>query len=124
MKKKYGIVVISVIISILLLVQGYQTLVIECLKHEIGVLRNQNAAYRSDIENMRKKNVDLAEIISLQSGGDPFVSSKIKEMLTKDLPAPAPVNIMKPQRSLFQRIKDRLMGLVWENPELLLSTGS
>ena len=124
MKKKYGIVVISVITSILLFVQGYQALVIECLKHEIGVLRNQNAAYRSDIEKMQKKYVDLADIISLQSGGDPFVSSKIKETLTKDLPAPAPENIMKPKRSLFHRIKDRLMGLVWEKPELPLSTGS
>ena len=118
MKKKYGIVVISVMISILLLVQGYQALVIECLKHEIGVLRNQNDASRSDIENMRKKYVDLADIISLQSGEDPFVSSKIKEMQTKDLPDPAPVNIMKPKRSLFQRIKDRLMVLVWGKPEL------
>ena len=124
MKKKYGIVVISVITSILLFVQGYQALVIECLKHEIGVLRNQNAAYRSDIEKMQKKYVDLADIVSLQSGGDPFVSSKIKEMLTKDLPDPAPENIMKPKRSFFQRIKDRLMGLVWEKPELVLSTGS
>ena len=118
MKKKYGIVVISVMISILLLVQGYQALVIECLKHEIGVLRNQNDASRSDIENMRKKYVDLADIISLQSGEDPFVSSKIKEMQTKDLPGPAPVNIMKPKRSLFQRIKDRLMVLVWGKLEL------
>ena len=124
MKKKYGLIITSVAISILLLVQGYQAFVIECLKHEIGVLRNQNDASRSDIKNMRKKYVDLADIISLQSGGDPFVASKIKEMLTKDLPAPAPVNIMKPKRSLFQRIKDRLMGLVWEKPELALSTGS
>ena len=118
MKKKYGLIITSVAISILLLVQGYQALVIECLKHEIGVLRNQNDASRSDIENMRKKYVDLADIISLQSGGDPFVSSKIKEMLTKDLPDPAPVNIMNPKRSLFQRIKDRLMVLVWGKPEL------
>ena len=118
MKKKYGLIITSVAISILLLVQGYQALVIECLKHEIGVLRNQNDASRSDIENMRKKYVDLADIISLQSGGDPFVSNKIKEMLTKDLPDPAPVNIMKPKRSLFQRMKDRLMVLVWGRPEL------
>ena len=121
MKKKYGIVVISVITSILLFVQGYQALVIECLKHEIGVLRNQNAASRHDIQDIRAfltserhyviRLVDLANDVNQ-------LPHENKVKLTMDLPDPAPVNIRKAKQSLWQSIKDRLMVLVWGKPEI------
>ena len=121
MNKKYGIVVISVIISSLLLVQGYQALVIECLKHEIGVLRNQNDASRHDIQDIRAfltserdyviRLIDLANDVNQ-------LPHENKVKLTMDLPEPAPVNIRKAKQSLWQSIKDRLMVLVWGKPEI------
>ena len=111
MKKKYGIVVISVIIGILLIVQGYQALVIECLRHEIRVLRYQGNASRHDIYDIRMKLADLVNVVNQF----PYEN---KVEWTMDLPDPVPVDIRKAKQSLWQTIKDKLMGLVCDEPEL------
>ena len=102
MKKKNGIIFSLGAIVVLLLVLGYQALIIDNLKREITVLRDQNNAYQSDMEDMWMNTIHVTSDVSLFS-----LENDDERMI--DLPDPAPVDMIKPKQSRFQDMKDMVL---------------
>ena len=102
MIQKNGIIISLVIIVVLLFVIGYQATIIDNLKREITVLRPPNNAYQSDMEDMRMNTIHVTSNVC-QYPHENIIERAI------DLPDPVPVDMIKPQQSRFEDMKDKFL---------------